>query len=104
MDCRTIQIKFPDKEPHHGCFGNFAHVLKRYGIEEDSIPEPFNCFMNVRVDGETGRIEVKPPVSKAGDHVDFVAEMDLVVTVTACSAARWNAGTFKPIQYRITTE
>lgn len=98
----TFRIKFPDQQPHHGCFGNFAHALKRYGIEEDSIPEPFNCFMNVRVDGDTGKIEVKAPTTKAGDHIDFIAEMDLVIAVTACSAARSNAGTFKPIHYRVT--
>ena len=57
--------------------------------------------MNVPVDGKTGKITVEPPVTKAGDHIDFVAEIDLVVALTACSAKRSNAGSFKPIHYRI---
>lgn len=97
----TFRVIYGDRNPPPGCFGNFAYVLKRYGVEEDAIPCAFNCFMNVPVDGNTGRFMVEPPVSKAGDYIDFVAEMDLVVAITACSAPKSNGGTFKPIQYRI---
>ena len=97
----TFRIKYGDNDPHHGCFGNLAYALKKYGIEEDRIPSPFNCFMNVPINGETGELEVKAPLSKAGDHIDFIAEMDLIVGVTACSAHRSNNGSFKPIQYRV---
>lgn len=94
-----------DKEDDHhsrpSCFGNFAFVLEKHGIQEDQIPVPFNCFMNVRVDAETGRVDVLPPVTKAGDHVKFVAEMDLLVALTACSAPRSNAGVPKAVDYRI---
>lgn len=97
----TFRIIYSDTDPAPGCFGNLAYVLAKYGVEEDQIPCAFNCFMNVPVDGKTGRFSVEPPVSKAGDHVEFVAEMDLVVGLTACSAAKSNGGSFKPIQYRI---
>lgn len=97
----TFRIRFSDQEPHHGCFGNFEHALQKFEIGSEAITIPFNCFMNVRVDGETGRISVMAPLTKPGDHIDFVAKMDLVVAVTACSAARSNDGSFKPIHYRI---
>lgn len=89
------------EEGRPGCLGNLAYVLKPYGVEEDAIPEPFNCFMNVPVDGRTGTITFETPLSKAGDHIDFVAEMDLIVAITACSAPRSNGGSCKPIRYRI---
>lgn len=76
-------------------------MLEKYGIREDDIPVPFNCFMNVKVDGETGRVEVLPPITKAGDYIEFVAQKDLIVALTACSAPRSNGGTCKPIQYRV---
>lgn len=98
----TFGIRFSDQEPHHGCFGNFEHALKNFDIGPEAITTPFNCFMNVSVDGETGRIDVKAPLTKPGDHMDVVAEMDLVVAITACSAARSNDGSFKPIHYRVT--
>ena len=57
--------------------------------------------MNVQVDGETGALTVAPPKSRAGDHILFEAEMDLVVALTACSALQSNNYAFKPIRWAI---
>jgi uncharacterized protein YcgI (DUF1989 family) len=97
----TFRIIYGDTEPHHGCQGNFEQVLAPYGISGDRIPVAFNIFMNVAVDGETGAIRVDPPRSKAGDHIRFAADMDLIVALTACSALQSNNGSFKPIDYVI---
>ncbi|KAJ7872054.1 hypothetical protein B0H13DRAFT_2059763 [Mycena leptocephala] len=97
----TFRIIYGDEAPHRGCFGNFVEAFAPWGIEEDAIPVAFNCFMNVVVDGETGELRVDPPKSKAGDYVSFVAEVDLVVALTACSALQSNGGSFKPIQWRV---
>jgi uncharacterized protein YcgI (DUF1989 family) len=92
---------YPDRPVHRGCFGNLAEALAPFGVTEDMIPSAFNCFMNVPVDGETGKLRVLPPVSRAGDRIVFRAEMDLVIGMTACSAYDSNGGSFKPIDYRI---
>ncbi|WP_419825839.1 DUF1989 domain-containing protein [Sphingomonas sp.] len=97
----TFAHFYPDLPTHRGCFGNLAAALVPYGIGEDRIPVAFNCFMNVPVDGATGRLSVLPPVSKAGDRIVFRAAMDLIVGLTACSAPASNGGSFKPIHYRI---
>ncbi|EGP86223.1 unnamed protein product [Zymoseptoria tritici ST99CH_3D7] len=97
----TFRIIYGDKDPAPGCFGNLANALKKFGIDEDQIPTAFNCFMNVVVDGTTGELKVDPPTSKAGDHIAFTAEMDVIIGLTACSALQSNGGSFKPIQYRI---
>ena len=81
--------------------GNLAEALAPYGVTEDMIPIAFNCFMNVPVDGRTGRLEVLPPISGPGDSVTFEAKMDLVIGMTACSAPASNGGSFKPIHYRV---
>jgi uncharacterized protein YcgI (DUF1989 family) len=47
---------------------------------------------------------VKPPKSKAGDFVDFVAQMDLLIGLTACSAEQSNNYSFKPIEYEVFAE
>jgi len=88
-------------EPHRGCFGNLAAALEPYGIAPDRIPTAFNVFMNVQVNGANGRLSVEPPLSKAGDSTVFLAQMDLVVALTACSAGQSNNFRFKPIQYRV---
>jgi hypothetical protein len=92
---------YPDLPPHRGCFGNLAEALAPYGIGPDQIPVAFNCFMNVPVDGDSGKLKVLPPTSKAGDTIVLRAEMDLIIGLTACSAPDSNGGSFKPIHYRI---
>jgi uncharacterized protein len=97
----TFRIIYGDVHPHQGCFGNLAAALQPYGVEPDAIPSAFNVFMNVPVDGATGELKVEPPLSKAGDHVLFQAEEDLIIGLTACSALQSNNYAFKPIHYRI---
>lgn len=97
----TFRIIYGHTQPHHGCFGNLSNALKQYGIEPDEIPICFNIFMHVTVDGETGKVSVLPPKSKAGDHVIIEARMDLIVAMTACSAEMSNNYSFKPIGYKV---
>ncbi|MDR6788838.1 uncharacterized protein YcgI (DUF1989 family) [Sphingomonas sp. BE138] len=97
----TFDHFYPDLPRHRGCFGNLAEALAPWGVTEDMIPVAFNCFMNVPVDGTTGRLEVLPPTSRAGDRIVFRAAMDLVIGLTACSAPASNGGSFKPIHYRV---
>ena len=97
----TFRIIYGDAHPHRGCFGNLAAALEPYGVAPDRIPSAFNVFMNVPVDAATGELKVLPPLSRAGDHTSFVAEMDLIVGLTACSALQSNNGSFKPIHYEI---
>ncbi len=97
----TFDHFYPKLERHRGCFGNLAAALAPYGVEPDMIPSAFNCFMNVPVDGATGKLSVLPPISKAGDRIELRAAMDLVIGLTACSAPDSNGGSFKPIHYRV---
>jgi uncharacterized protein len=96
----TFRIIYGDETPHRGCFGNLVEALAPYGIAPDQIPTAFNVFMNVTIDGE-GRLTVEPPLSRAGDHILFEAELDLIVALTACSALQSNNYAFKPIRYEI---
>lgn len=97
----TFERCYEDEPPHRGCFGNLAAALAPHGVTEDRIPCAFNCFMNVPVDGETGAFTVDPPKSRAGDSITFEAKMDLIIGLTACSAPKSNAGSFKPIDWRV---
>ena len=84
-----------------GCFGNLAAALARFGIEPDAIPTTFNVFMNAQLN-QTGRLDVRPPCSRPGDAFAVCAEDQLIVGLTACSAAASCNGRFKPIRYMIT--
>lgn len=97
----TFRIIYGHEHPHRGCFGNLSEALEPFGIKPDAIPVCFNVFMHVTVNGDTGRVDVLPPKSKAGDHILLEAKMDLIVGMTACSAEMSNNYSFKPIGYEI---
>ena len=97
----TFRHFYPDQPVHRGCFGNLAEALAPYGIEKDAIPCAFNVFMNVPVSGDTGRLSVERPHSKAGDRLSLQAETDLVIGLTACAAYASNGGSFKPIGWKV---
>ena len=96
-----FRITYGHTEPHRGCFGNLCEALKEFKITPDNIPTCFNIFMNVPVDGSTGKVSVLPPTSKAGDYIIIQAKMDLIVGMTSCSAGMSNNFTYKPIGYEI---
>lgn len=68
---------------HPSCLAILTDVLEDHGIPEFLIPDPFNVFMNTDV-GENGQIQVRTPLSKAGDYVEFEADMDCLVAMTVC--------------------
>jgi uncharacterized protein len=68
---------------HPSCLAILRDVLETHRIPEYLIPDPFNVFMNTSV-GENGQIEVRAPLSNAGDYIEFRADMDCLVAMTAC--------------------
>jgi uncharacterized protein len=68
---------------HPNCRDNLAAALKEYGVPYDRIPDPFNFFAHVAILSK-GELEVREPLSEAGDFVVLRALTDLVVAVSAC--------------------
>lgn len=97
----TFQIIYKNTDFHPNCFENLAKALGQFGIEPDQIPTTINVFMDVSFDLGTGEMTIAPPPSKAGQFVEFHAEMDLYVGVTACSAELSKNGAFKPIDVEV---
>lgn len=95
-----FEILYQHQGHHPSCFENLYRALEPYGIRPDQIGTTFNVFMNVGVTA-TGEVQVKPPISRAGDFIELRAEMDLICGLTACSAENSNNGSFKPIDYEI---
>ncbi|MDQ6827067.1 MAG: urea carboxylase-associated family protein [Candidatus Eremiobacteraeota bacterium] len=88
-------------EAHHpSCLENLAAALLPFGITKDQIPTTFNVFMNVEI-SSSGVIRVAVPQSRPGDFVDFHAELDIIVGLTACSSEFSNNGACKPIDFQV---
>lgn len=95
-----FEILYRHRGHHPSCFENLYTSLARFGIRPEQIATTFNIFMNVTIDPQ-GKLDVGIPTSRAGDHLDLRAEMDMVCGLTACSAEGSNNGCFKPIDFAI---
>jgi uncharacterized protein YcgI (DUF1989 family) len=79
-----INPKRAEEIPDHGCWENLSHALKPWNIAPDDVPSPFNIFQCMRIDAETGIMYDTMTRPKNEAHVDFRAEMDLLVAASAC--------------------
>ena len=79
-----INPKALDEIPDHGCWENLSGALKPWNISPDDVPSPFNIFQCMRIDPETGIMYDTMVRPKDEAHVDFRAEMDCLVAVSAC--------------------
>jgi uncharacterized protein YcgI (DUF1989 family) len=76
---------FPD-EPG-GCRENLYLAAKPEGIEEEDVPNTLNVFQKSMVKGEDQELELGRSPADPGDAVEFEADQDAIVAVSACSAA-----------------
>lgn len=78
------------------CNDNIAHAFAKFGIDRRRIPETshFSAFMNVSYDPD-GTHEIRPPISKAGDYIDFETQMDLLVGLSCCPQERNPCNNYK---------
>jgi uncharacterized protein YcgI (DUF1989 family) len=79
-----INPKKPEEIPDHGCWENLSSALRPWNISPDDVPSPFNIFQCMRIDPETGIMYDTMIRPKDEAYVDFHAEMDCLVAVSAC--------------------
>ena len=67
----------------HNCRDNFLVGLARHGLGKRDVVPNINFFMYVPVSAD-GRLDIVDGVSKAGDHIELVAEMDVLAVISNC--------------------
>lgn len=95
---REAYAYYGSREYHPNCLDNMNGALAGFQIPQFSSITPLSAFMNVQMT-PGGKLKFLPPIAKAGDRLTLRAEMDVVVSVTACSAdtGACNAGRCKPV-------
>lgn len=79
-----INPKKAEEIPDHGCWENLSGAVAPWRIAPDDVPSPFNIFQCMRIDPDTGIMYDTMTRPKDEAHVDFRAEMDLLVAASAC--------------------
>lgn len=79
-----INPKTAEEIPTHGCWENLSGAVKPWDIAPDDVPSPLNIFQCMRIDPDNGIMYDTMIRPKDEAHVDFRAEMDLLVAASAC--------------------
>jgi len=74
-------------EGEPNCLDNLAAAVEPIGLTKKDIPGAFCPFMKV-IQHFDGAYEIQEPDSRAGDHIDLRAEMDLFVAISNCPQER----------------
>jgi hypothetical protein len=67
------------------CSDNFADAFAEIGLEQTDVYDEsiFNVWMQSWLE-EDGSVNFAPPLAETGDHMDFLAEMDVVAVLSVC--------------------
>jgi uncharacterized protein len=74
----------PEDLPDHGCWENLSRALAPYGVSPEDVPSPFNLFQTLEIDPVTGRMSNTSIRPRPGTYIEFRAEMDALVAISAC--------------------
>lgn len=74
---------------HHTCHSNLTRALSDasglpLGEAENLVHDVFNVFMCTGFTAGEGRYFMKASPARAGDHLDLLAEIDLLAVLSAC--------------------
>lgn len=72
---------------HFNCYCNLTRAIKPFGMTSDDLHGNMNLFMKCWVDHETGLHPWEVTDVKAGDYVEFFAEMDVLIAVSICPSS-----------------
>jgi len=82
--CESNTLRFGHQTKYlHACRENFVLEAARHGLSKRDIVPNLNFFMNVPLDPD-GNFTVVDGVSKPGDYVEMVAEMDVLCLISNC--------------------
>ena len=70
--------------PEQSCHSNLVQAIKPWGLSEFDVHDVFNIFMCTAIDRDTKEYLIRGSPARKGDFIEIVAEMDLLVALSAC--------------------
>lgn len=90
--------------PQDGCQEIISKAVEPYGILPEDLPDTLDVNMNFFHDCTTHQWVCELPVSRAGDYIEFRAEMDCLVAISVCPMEfryNVNAGKATPMKVEV---
>lgn len=72
------------KDRYGSCHSFIRDAIKEYGLSEDDVHDVWNIFMCTGFTRDTQQYFAKPSPAQKGDFIEFIADMDLLVALSAC--------------------
>jgi len=85
----------------HNCRDNFLVGLARHGLGKRDLVPNINFFMHVPVTA-AGRLDIVDGISRPGDHVDLIADQDVLAVVSNCPQLNNPCNGWNPTPLRLT--
>lgn len=99
--CESNTVRFGhDTRFQHACRENFIIELARHGMTKRDIVPNLNFFMNVPI-SPNGAMTVDDGISSPGDHLELVAEMDVLCVISNCPQINNPCNGFDPTPCRV---
>jgi hypothetical protein len=99
--CESNTVRFGhDTRFQHACRENFIVELARHGMTKRDIVPNLNFFMNVPI-SPNGAMTVDDGISAPGDHLELVAEMDVLCVISNCPQINNPCNGFDPTPCRV---
>jgi uncharacterized protein YcgI (DUF1989 family) len=85
---------------HANCFDVQAEVVRAWGLQPTDIPDPLNLWLPTSIDA-SGRLLSEPTTAWRGDHIDLVAQRDVLVVVCPCPDDVFGTSRWEPKAIRV---
>jgi uncharacterized protein len=100
--CESNTVRFGHHTRYeHACRENFIIEAAKHGLTKRDIVPNLNFFMNVPID-PSGDFTVVDGVSKPGDYVELIAEMDVLCLISNCPQINNPCNGFFPTPVHVT--
>lgn len=99
--CESNTVRFGHATKfQHACRENFVLEVSKYGMSKRDIVPNINFFMNVPIT-PSGDLAIVDGLSKPGDYVEMVAEMDVLCVISNCPQVNNPCNGFNPTPVRV---
>ena len=99
--CESNTVRFGHETKYlHACRDNFVLEVSRHGMGKRDIVPNINFFMNVPIE-PSGEMTIVDGLSKPGDYVELVAEMDVLCVISNCPQINNPCNGFNPTPIRV---
>lgn len=99
--CESNTVRFGHETRYlHACRDNFVLEVSKHGMSKRDIVPNINFFMNVPIE-PSGEMTIVDGLSKPGDYVELVAEMDVLCVISNCPQINNPCNGFNPTPTRI---